>query len=118
MSNPLLLETCASGVPPRLSTAELSNLLTLLPQWQVIGEPAELRREFRFKNYYHVMSFVNAVAWIANKEGHHPDMEVSYGRVLVRYSTHDAGGLTRSDFICAAKTDALLNVGTVGPVLA
>ena len=61
--------------------------------------------------------FVNAIAWIANKEGHHPDLEVSYGRVLVRFSTHDAGGLTRSDFICAAKVDALLQVGNVGPVL-
>ncbi len=117
MSNPLLQETCQSGVPPRLATTDLSQLLTLLPHWQVAGEPAELRREFRFKNYYHVMSFVNAIAWIANKEGHHPDLEVSYGRVLVRYSTHDAGGLSRNDFICAAKIDALLAVGNVGPVL-
>ena len=118
MSNPLLQETCVTGVPPQLSASEQQALLSQLPQWQVIGSPSELRREFRFKNYYHVMSFVIASAWIANKEGHHPDLEVSYGRVLVRYSTHDAGGLTRNDFICCAKIDALLTVGNVGPVLA
>lgn len=117
-ANKLLLETCASGVPPRLTDAELSALLSHLPDWQIAGSPNELRREFRFKNYYHVMSFVNAIAWIANKEGHHPDLEVSYSRVLVRYSTHDAGGLTRNDLICCAKIDALLTVGNVGPVLA
>ena len=117
MSNALLQETCVSGVPPKLTETELSALLSALPHWQLSGSPAELRREFHFKNYYHVMSFVNAIAWIANKEGHHPDLEVSYGRVLVRYSTHDAGGLTRNDLICCAKIDALLNVGSVGPVL-
>jgi 4a-hydroxytetrahydrobiopterin dehydratase len=110
-------ETCASGVPPKLTDAELGALLSALPNWQLTGSPSELRREFRFKNYYHVISFVNAIAWIANKEGHHPDLEVSYGRVLVRYSTHDADGLTRNDAICCAKIDALLTVGNVGPVL-
>ncbi|NQD38950.1 4a-hydroxytetrahydrobiopterin dehydratase [Permianibacter sp. IMCC34836] len=114
----LLQETCVSGVPAKLTDAELAALLTALPHWQVVGSPSELRREFRFKNYYHVMSFVNAIAWIANKEGHHPDLEFSYSRVLVRYSTHDAGGLTRNDLICCAKIDALLTVGNVGPVLA
>ena len=112
----LLQEACASGVPPQLTGSELQTLLTLLPAWQVVGAASELRREFRFKNYYHVISFVNAIAWIANKEGHHPDLEVSYGRVLVRYSTHDAGGLTRNDLICCSKIDALLQVGTFGPV--
>lgn len=117
MNNALLQETCVSGVPPKLTESELSALSSALPLWQVSGRPAELRREFRFKNYYHVLSFVNAIGWIANKEGHHPDLEVSYGRVLVRYSTHDAGGLTRNDLICCAKIDALLTVGNVGPVL-
>ncbi|MBI2381919.1 MAG: 4a-hydroxytetrahydrobiopterin dehydratase [Gammaproteobacteria bacterium] len=98
--------------------AERETLLAQLSGWHVLAEGAGLCREFRFKNYYHVMAFVNAIAWIANKEAHHPDLEVSYGRVKVLYTTHDLGGLSRNDFICAAKIDALLAVGDFGPVLA
>ena len=68
----------------------------------------EIRREFTFKGFYKTMGFVNAVAWIANAEGHHPDLEVGWGRCLVRYTTHAVSGLTENDFICAAKIDALL----------
>jgi 4a-hydroxytetrahydrobiopterin dehydratase len=55
------------------------------------------------------MSFVNAVAWVANREDHHPDMEVSYGHCIVRFSTHAVGGLSPNDFICAARVDALFD---------
>jgi 4a-hydroxytetrahydrobiopterin dehydratase len=55
------------------------------------------------------MGFVNAIAWIAESEGHHPDLEVGYGKVNVRWSTHAVGGLTENDFICAAKVDRLLD---------
>ena len=66
--------------------------------------------------YYHTMAFVNAVAWIANKQAHHPDLEVSYGHCLVRYTTHDAGNsVCMNDLICAAHIDALENSGTFGP---
>ena len=105
---------------PKLDSNELNSLKSELPEWS-LGEHNGLNalvREFRFKNFYHVMSFVNAVAWIANKEGHHPDMEIGYGRVRIAYSTHDAGGLTRNDFIVCAKIDALLRIGQFGPVLA
>lgn len=105
---------------PRLDEAGVTALLGDLPDWTLGAHNGlqALVREFRFKNFYHVMSFVNAVAWIANKEGHHPDMEIGYGRVRIAYSTHDAGGLTRNDFIVCAKIDALLHVGQFGPVLA
>ena len=53
------------------------------------------------------MAFVNAVAWIAHKEDHHPDMEVGYNKCRVRYSTHSVGGLSLNDFICASKVDGL-----------
>ena len=53
------------------------------------------------------MSFVNALAHMANREDHHPDLGVHYDRCVVRYSTHDVGGLSENDFICAAKADAL-----------
>jgi 4a-hydroxytetrahydrobiopterin dehydratase len=66
-----------------------------------------LSKTFRFADYYQTMAFVNALAWIAHQEDHHPDLSVHYNRVVVHFSTHDAGGLTLNDFICAAKTEAL-----------
>lgn len=112
-----LLQGQCRADAPALTATELSDHLALLAHWQ--HEPAQkaLRRELRFKNYYHVISMVNAIAWIANKQGHHPDLEVGYNRIVVRFSTHDAGGLSLNDFICAAKTDALIEVGAVGPTL-
>jgi 4a-hydroxytetrahydrobiopterin dehydratase len=67
------------------------------------------RKEFRFDNYYEVMSFVNAVAWIAHQENHHPDLSVHYNRVEVVYTTHDVGGsVTDKDRHCIARIDALM----------
>ncbi len=66
-----------------------------------------IRAEWKFRNFYHAMSFVNAVAHIANAEDHHPDMEVGYGYCRMTYNTHAIGGLSQNDFICAAKVDAL-----------
>jgi 4a-hydroxytetrahydrobiopterin dehydratase len=66
---------------------------------------------FQFKNYYETMAFVNAVAWVAHREDHHPDLEVGYNKCTVRYSTHSVGGLSENDFICAAKVDSLLANG-------
>ncbi len=68
----------------------------------------EIRRLFTFKGFHQTMAFVNAVAWIAHRENHHPDLEVGYNRCLVRYRTHAIGGLSENDFICAAKVDRLL----------
>ncbi|EGQ63942.1 pterin-4-alpha-carbinolamine dehydratase, partial [Acidithiobacillus sp. GGI-221] len=68
------------------------------------GDPPE----FRFKNFYETMAFVNAVAWISHREDHHPDLELGYNRCVVHYSTHAIGGLSENDFICAARVDALL----------
>jgi 4a-hydroxytetrahydrobiopterin dehydratase len=67
-----------------------------------------IRREFRFKNFYETMAFVNAVAWISHREDHHPELELGYNRCVVHYSTHAIGGLSENDFICAARVDALL----------
>jgi 4a-hydroxytetrahydrobiopterin dehydratase len=64
-------------------------------------------REFRFRDFYRTMSFVNAIAHIANIENHHPDLEVGYGVCRVRYTTHAIGGLSENDFICAALVDAV-----------
>lgn len=76
--------------------------------WSLNADATEMQRSFRFKNYYHTIAFVNALAWIANQQDHHPDLEVGYNRCLVRFSTHSVDGLSENDFICAARLDALL----------
>jgi 4a-hydroxytetrahydrobiopterin dehydratase len=80
--------------------------LALLPGWQRDGDA--ITKTYAFPDYHRTMAFVNAVAWIAHVEDHHPDLAVGWGRCTVRYSTHDVGGLSINDFICAAKIDALL----------
>lgn len=98
---------CEGGVPP-LETSEAKNLLQALhDEWQLIENGNAIARELHFKNFYETMAFVNAVAWIAHREDHHPDLEVGYNRCHVRYATHAIGGLSRNDFICAAQIDEL-----------
>ena len=70
-------------------------------------EGGKISRRFRFKDYGQVAAFVNAVAWIAQAEDHHPDVEFGTRTCRVSYSTHAAGGLTENDFICAAKIDLI-----------
>ena len=94
------------GKSPLDGTSQQQHLSTL-PGWEIQG--IELVKTFRFGNYYETMAFVNALAWIAHQEDHHPDLSVHYNRAVVHFSTHDANGLTLNDFICAAKTEALLN---------
>ena len=77
-------------------------------EWRLSEDQKTISRRFGFKNYYQTIAFVNAVAWIANAEDHHPDLEVSYKNCTVNYSTHSLGGLSPNDFICAAKIDALI----------
>jgi len=100
-------QPCEGGVPP-LSTAAAGDLLAKLNEWQLIDN--KISKTFSFKNFYQTMSFVNAIAWIANREDHHPDMVVSYQSCQVTYSTHAINGLSENDFICAAKIDALLSI--------
>ena len=99
---------CEGGVP-RLSPDEIEALHARLdPGWSVGAGGVTIHRSFTFKNYHETMAFVNAVAWIAHREDHHPDLEVSYSRCVATYSPHAVGGLTENDFICAAKVDSLL----------
>jgi 4a-hydroxytetrahydrobiopterin dehydratase len=98
---------CEGGVQA-LDPEAAGNLLKQIPGWSLNEGATEIERAFTFKNYYETMAFVNAVAWVAHREDHHPDLEVSYRRCRVRYTTHAVGGLSENDFICAAKTDTLL----------
>lgn len=98
---------CEGGMPA-LTAAQISELLPQLTSWQVSENQQEIFRDYAFKNYYQTMAFVNAVAWLAHQEDHHPDLEVGYNHCKVRYSTHAIGGLSENDFICAAKVNHLL----------
>jgi 4a-hydroxytetrahydrobiopterin dehydratase len=98
---------CEGGVSP-LTAEERNKLLSQIPEWKLNDNVTHLERHFTFKNFYHTMGFVNAVAYIANQQNHHPDMEVGYNYCHIRYSTHAIGGLSENDFICAAKVDALI----------
>jgi 4a-hydroxytetrahydrobiopterin dehydratase len=96
---------CSAGAP-LLSVTEVTQRLEALPAWEFTDN--RLIRTFRFANYYETMAFVNAVAYIAHREDHHPDLSVHYNRVVASYSTHDVGGVTLNDCICAAKVEALI----------
>ena len=95
------------GSEHRLPPARIAELLPQVPGWELVEHGHALSRTFAFPDYYRTMSFVNALAHVANAENHHPDLSVHYDRCVVRFSTHDVGGLSENDFICAAKADAL-----------
>ena len=92
----------SSGAMP---DAEVAEQLGVLPGWSEQG--GAIARTFRFPGYHETIAFVNAVAWVAITEDHHPDLAVGYDRCEVRFSTHSVGGISINDFICAAKVDAL-----------
>lgn len=88
-----------------LDANAIALLLALLPGWAELD--GALVRDYRFRDFDDTMAFVNAVAAMANAEDHHPRLEVEYATCRVGWSTHSAGGLTRNDFICAARTDGI-----------
>ncbi len=99
---------CEGGVPPLEAEAARELLKALHENWSISDDGKWIRREFNFTNFNRTMGFVNAMAWIANTEGHHPDLEVHYSQCVVNYSTHAIDGLSENDFICAAKIDRLV----------
>jgi 4a-hydroxytetrahydrobiopterin dehydratase len=90
---------------PALTEAQIETLLKETPGWAYIGKV--ITKTYSFKNYHETMAFVNAAAWIAHREDHHPDLSVGYNRCRVEFSTHSIGGISENDFICAAKFEAL-----------
>jgi 4a-hydroxytetrahydrobiopterin dehydratase len=103
----LASRSCTPQRGNKLDRAAASKLLIELSGWSMDEGATLIRRTFKFKNYFQTMAFVNAVAWIAHREDHHPDMTVGYNTVSVMYATHSVGGLSENDFVCAAKVDAL-----------
>jgi len=97
---------CRGGVPP-LAAAELNALNDQLdPGWEVIGGH-HLQREFEFDDFRSAMAFTVGVGEMAEEQGHHPDIHLSWGKVKILVWTHKIDGLTESDFILAARADAI-----------
>ena len=104
----LYLWALIMGQEHRLPPAQVAELMPQLPGWELAENGHALVKTFPFPDYHRTMAFVNALAFIAHREDHHPDLGVHYDRCVVRFSTHDVGGLSENDFICAAKAEALL----------
>ena len=98
---------CEGGIPPLTPDQCRRYHAKLAPDWTLSADFKFLSRAFAFKDFYRTMSFVNALAHIANIEDHHPDLEVGYNYCRVRFNTHAIDGLSDNDFICAAKVDRI-----------
>lgn len=99
---------CEGDVAALTVTAAGQLLQELASHWKLQADNKIISAQFNFRNYWQTTAFVNAVAWIAHQENHHPDISFGYKSCTVSYSTHAIGGLSENDFICAAKVDALL----------
>lgn len=100
-------EPCEGGVSP-MSRPEAEAMLNDVPGWSLSEDGKLIRRRFEFRGFYRTMAFINALAWIANSEGHHPDFSAGYNYCEVGFTTHAIDGLSENDFICAAKVNALV----------
>jgi 4a-hydroxytetrahydrobiopterin dehydratase len=96
---------CRGGVPP-LKGSQLAGLAAQVPQWQIVNEH-HLTRNFAFPDFRQALDFVNRVGEIAEEQGHHPNILLTWGRAEITIWTHKIDGLTESDFILAAKIDKL-----------
>ena len=97
---------CEGDVAP-LNRVEAEVLLKQIPGWNVSEDAKLLSREFKFKDFAEALAFTNKIGAIAESEGHHPDLELGWGRVRVSLATHAIKGLSENDFIVAAKINTL-----------
>ncbi|MBI1833269.1 MAG: 4a-hydroxytetrahydrobiopterin dehydratase [Candidatus Andersenbacteria bacterium] len=103
---------CEGGIPP-LTGQELTPWLKQIDQaWKLTEGETKIRREFTFKDFVQTMAFANKVAEVAEKEGHHPDLHISYGKLTIELWTHKISGLFDNDFILAAKIDELYSASS------
>lgn len=107
MNHPLAERRCEPlEGHPAMTPAEIADHLSRASGWSLHGDA--IQKTFVFDDFHRTMAFVNALAWIAHADDHHPDLAVSYSRCSVRFNTHSVGGISINDFICAAKVDALI----------
>ena len=92
---------------PAFTADEISDHLGEAPGWRL--KDGALEKVYEFADYHRTLAFVNALAFIAHTEDHHPELRITYNRCVVRFDTHSVGGISINDFICAAKVDALLS---------
>lgn len=109
MGKELIHKKCipCTGATPPLKGEELKKLQKQLPPGWGIVENSRLEKSFKFKNFKQALDFVNEIGYLAEEEGHHPDIHFGWGYVKLIYSTHKIKGLTESDFIMAVKSEAL-----------
>lgn len=100
-------QPCQGGVAP-YSAEDARAVLEKLTGWHLSPAGDSITRRFEFKGFAKAVEMANLAAWLGNKQGHHPDIAFGWGYCAVTFSTHDAGGLTENDFICAARLDALV----------
>ncbi|MFT5138815.1 MAG: 4a-hydroxytetrahydrobiopterin dehydratase [Lysobacterales bacterium] len=98
---------CEGGVPT-IERAEAETLLQSLEGWNLSEDGSMINRRFEFRGFFRTMSFINAMAWVVNEQGHHPDFSAGYNYCEVGFTTHAINGLSENDFICAARVNALL----------
>lgn len=108
--NPFMNKQCRpySAEEPILSNEQIKQNLSHITRWELLESEQCLYRAYQFSNYYQTISFVNALAWIAHKQDHHPELTVHYNRCEVRYKTHSVRGITENDFICASLVEQLV----------
>lgn len=94
-----------------LRPSDIVSGLARLEGWTLSGDGANvaIEKSFHFANYFETIAFVNALALVAHREDHHPDLSVHYNRCVVRFNTHDVGGISATDLACARQVDALLS---------
>lgn len=93
---------------------EAERLLADVEGWSLSDDGKMIRRRFEFRGFFRTMSFINAMAWVVNNEGHHPDFSAGYNYCDVGFTTHAIDGLSENDFICAAKVNSLLEAPPAG----
>lgn len=110
MSSMLKKKDWSNTARRALTPTEIVTRLSNAQGWKLAGDGdnVAIEKTYTFANYYETLSFVNALAFIANAQDHHPDLSVHYGRCVVRFNTHDVKGISETDFECAAQADALL----------
>ena len=97
---------CRGGVPP-LTREEAARYLGLVQGWELLDDARRIERTYRFQSFRDALAFVHDVGALAEAEGHHPDLYLTWGKVGVEVMTHAIGGLSENDFILAAKIDEL-----------
>jgi len=90
-----------------MALTEIQKNLETLKNWNLSDDQKSIWKFWVLKNHHQVMSFLNAIAFISNRENHHPDISFGYNSCRVNYTTHAIDGLSENDFICASKIDAL-----------